>query len=75
VRARSGPAERTPAAGLRQAQLNTALDLDKGEQQAAPPDAGDSELAPDGLDDDAIAPSPYRPGSPELALPPELPAP
>jgi hypothetical protein len=56
---------------IRQAQLNAALDLDKGEQQAAPPDAGDSEPPPDGLDDDVIAPSPYRPGSAELALSPE----
>ena len=70
MRARSGPAERTPAAGLRQAQLNAALDLDKGDQQAAPPDAH-SERVADGLDDDALSPSPYRPGFAELPLPPE----
>ncbi|MFI5364224.1 MAG: hypothetical protein ACHQ4J_01245 [Candidatus Binatia bacterium] len=59
---------------IRQAQLNAALDLDKGEQQAAPPDAGDSEPALDRLDDDAIAPIPFRPGSDALPLPPEVPA-
>jgi len=59
----------------RQAQLNAALDLDKGEQQAAPPDAGDGEPASDGLDNGALAPSPYRTGSPEMALSREQAAP
>jgi hypothetical protein len=52
---------------IRQAQLNAALDLDKGEQQAAPPDAGDSELVPGAPDGEA-------PTSWQIELPPERPA-
>jgi hypothetical protein len=53
---------------VRQAQLNAALDLDKGDQQAAPPDAGDGEPVPDRFDDDADAPALCRPGSPRAGV-------